>query len=370
MYTRLVDAQRRYSERLVLLPGLGLWFTAVFPLYAPAARAPMPPTDAPHELPSLHAAAALFGDLLGAAPGATAAGEAAAAALAAPGVGAHTVVAAAAAVPWPGVNASRPVNVGLVWSVVKWNARHLDRLLAALHAARAAWAGAWARCAGLVADAAATGAASAPSGASPQLLVCATLISRFPPACAHCGAPPLHLRVVGFSSSDGDTLKAAAFHSWLRRLFAGEFPDGAVAVAFVTNATTPASYYGQLGAMDLIFDSLPFAACNTMQDALALRVPIVSAAHDGEFEPGTGSPLRWRSTIGASILTRLGLSGLAAAGERDLLGKAAHLIANPLLRAAWRVRMADAPDGDLSRVDYADRDAQLVAMLLRTTPSV
>ena len=135
-------------------------------------------------------------------------------------------------------------------------------------------------------------------------------------------------------------------------------------ISFITNATTPWTYYTQLGEADVVFDSLPFSACNTMQDALALRVPVVSAAHDGEFEPGSGTPLRWRSTIGASMLTRVGLSGLAAAGEEELVGKAAHLIANPFLRAAWKLRMEKAPEAELSRAEYASRDAQLVASLL------
>ena len=102
-----------------------------------------------------------------------------------------------------------------------------------------------------------------------------------------------------------------------------------------------------------------------MQDVVALRVPTISAAHDGEYEPGSATPLRWRSTIGASMLTRLGHSGLAAEGESDLVGKTSHLIANPLLRAAWKLRMHETDEGELSRRQYADRDAQLVANLIK-----
>jgi predicted O-linked N-acetylglucosamine transferase (SPINDLY family) len=103
--------------------------------------------------------------------------------------------------------------------------------------------------------------------------------------------------------------------------------------------------------MDVAFDSLPFGACNTMQDLVALRVPTISLAHDGEFEPGTRTRLRWRTTIAASMLTRLGLSGLVALEEGDFFAKASHLLANPWLRAAWRIRMAAAPADDLSRAD-------------------
>jgi hypothetical protein len=369
LFTRLVDAQRRYSERLVLLPGLGLWFTSVFPAYAPPARA-MPALGA-DAVPALHAAAALMGAAMGASPGAD---PAAMPPLAAPlpaGTFLHALRGGAGA-PWRGCSAAAPIRVSLVWSVVKWNARHLDRLLISLHEAQALWARAWSRCALLVAarGGGGSGAAAplpqwAPPGASGEQAaqLCEALLSSFPGA-----APPhLHLRLLAFSTSDGDAVKGAAFRAWVRRTLAAEFPGGHVSIAFITNATTPWTYYTQLGASELAFDSLPFSACNTMQDALALRVPIVSAAHDGEFEPGSATPLRWRSTIGASMLTRVGLSGLVAEGEADLVGKAAHLIANPFLRAAWKLRMDDAPEGELYRSEYASRDAQLVASLVKRT---
>ncbi len=138
------------------------------------------------------------------------------------------------------------------------------------------------------------------------------LSSLAPPHARPRPAPPgspLFIRLGAFSTSDGDALKGAAFRAWARRALRAEFSDGSVSAAFVTNATTPGAYYARLGAAALAFDSLPFAACNTLQDVLALRVPLVSAAHDGEFEPGSASPLRWRSAIGAAMLTRVGLSG-------------------------------------------------------------
>jgi hypothetical protein len=363
LFTRLVDAQRRYSERLVLLPGLGLWFTSVFPAYAPPCRV-MPNVSAPGALPALHAAAAVMGGALGAAPGAH---PAAAVPRAAPlPEGAFlAALRAAAGWPWRGATPLNPIRVALVWSVVKWNARHLDRLLIALHEAQALWARAWTRCAVLAAGGGGSGGAPpawAPAGEGAHAApLCDALLASFPGA-----APPhLHLRLLAFSTSDGDAVKGAAFRAWVRRTLAAEFPGGHVAITFITNATTPWTYYTQLGASELAFDSLPFSACNTMQDALALRVPIVSAAHDGEFEPGSATPLRWRSTIGASMLTRVGLSGLVAEGEADLVGKAAHLIANPFLRAAWKLRMEDAPEGELYRNEYASRDAQLVAAMVK-----
>jgi hypothetical protein len=375
LFTRLVDAQRRYSERLVLLPGIGMWFTATFPVFAPAARIPLPEVTMPGAREALAVGAALFGELLGAAPGAESAGavalEEVAKWAAASGARAsdsdalaRAVAAAAAAAPWPGASGDDPLEVALVWSVVKWNSKQLDRLLVALHEAQVRWKRAWAHCAQRVAAAAARGtAASDPPTAAATDLVCATLVRAFPRA-----PGTLHARLVAFSTSDGDALKGAAFRVWLRRLLASDFPDGSVRATFVTNATTPATYYGRLGRVALAFDSLPFAACNTLQDVLALRVPLVSAAHDDEFEAGIeaakGSPLRWRSTIGASMLTRVGLSGLAAAGTEDLGGKAAHLIANPLLRAAWRLRMAEVDDGELSKGLYADRDAQIVSAVV------
>ncbi len=59
------------------------------------------------------------------------------------------------------------------------------------------------------------------------------------------------------------------------------------------------------------------------------------------------------------------MRSLAAAGPEDLGGKAAHMIANPALRAAWRLRMDGADEGELSRAAHADRDAQIVSALLK-----
>ena len=374
LFTRLVDAQRRYSERLVLLPGIGMWFTATFPIFAPAARSPLPDVSMPGGREALAVGAALFGELLGAAPGAASASAVVAEETAkwATATGAvidrnalaRAVATVAAAVPWPGATSDDPLEIALVWSVVKWNSKQLDRLLVALHEAQARWSRAWAQCAKRVASAASRGAPATDTITSAATdLLCATLVRSFPHA-----PGTLHARLVAFSTSDGDALKGVAFRVWLRRLLASDFPDGSVRATFVTNATTPASYYGRLGRTSLAFDSLPFAACNTLQDVLALRVPLVSAAHDDEFEAGIeaakGSPLRWRSTIGASMLTRVGLSGLAAVGTEDLGGKAAHLIANPLLRSAWRLRMAEVDEGELSKGQYADRDAQIVSAVV------
>ena len=447
LYTRLIDAQRRYSERLLLLPGLGLWFTHVFPSYAPPLRKMPTLASIPQAQRALHFGAGILGYMLGGRTGAVDGSREARGALreavrespppppradaAAPVVGAQELVdsllailnVSLSSVPWPGSTPSDPIEISLVWSVVKWNGRHLDRLLISMHTAQVLWATAWNKCMAVkdsctgggmggsdtqytstlpgemmargmkwwqrsgsgggnavtedmddddddddddaMRQGNSTPAFLAPAAAAAATCaICRKMLEAFP-ARTPTLAPPLFFRIVSFSTSDGDAMKGAAFRAWVRRTLATEFPGGTVSSLFITNATTPGNYYGRLGLTHLAFDSLPFSACNTMQDVVALRVPTVSAAHDGEFEPGSGTPLRWRSSIGASMLTRLGLSGLAAEGEEELIGKASHLIANPLLRAAWKLRMDRADEGELARKEYADRDAQLVAQMLR-----
>ena len=416
LYTRLVDAQRRYSERLVLLPGLGLWFTHVFPAYAPPLRRLPTLGDTPSASRALRLGQGILGYLLGGSVGATDGGLEAQLALR--GVGGNPIDStellsslhallntSLSNIPWPGSSPFDPIEISLVWSVVKWNGRHLDRLLISMHTAQTLWAEAWNKCSAVREMCSTSGAIGGEGKAIMSLplnisrlgfdwweeeggpksakksttaanlvaalatcAVCEAVLAHFPVRTLNPPpylAPPLFIRIVSFSTSDGDAMKGAAFRSWVRRTLVGEFPGGTASSLFITNATTPNQYYGRLGQTHLAFDSLPFSACNTMQDVVALRVPTVSAAHDGEFEPGSGTALRWRSSIGASMLTRLGLSGLAAEGEQELIGKASHLIANPLLRAAWKLRMDGADEGELARKQYADRDAQLVAQMLR-----
>ena len=87
---------------------------------------------------------------------------------------------------------------------------------------------------------------------------------------------------------------------------------------------------------------MKIAGGNTLHDLLALAVPVVSLSHDGLFEDGTATPLRWRSALGASVLTKAGLSGLVALDEAEFAAKFARLAANPYLREAWRRRIAAA----------------------------
>jgi hypothetical protein len=82
-----------------------------------------------------------------------------------------------------------------------------------------------------------------------------------------------------------------------------------------------------------------------MQDFVSLAIPIVGIGtildfdHNNVDDINNSSNIRWRSTIGASILTKLGLTGLVALSEESFLEKSSHLIFNPFLRLVWKRRM-------------------------------
>ena len=477
---RLADAQSRYSERLLLVPGLGLWFSGTFPQVARGEGLARPPPRGA-TLAQLVAAARDFSRLAGlledggggdGGDGGDGDGD---------GVGdgggdgigggSDNHAAALGAVEWRGVgvrvraaadavNASgsaanddvdddegatsawrtdaggdyagdgpaAPLRAALVWSLVKWNSAHLERTLRAVEAAQRAWARARRACVADAAAAAATSGAGAGAGAelpssplpaaarlpAPQRALCESLLRASggmrAPQQQQQPPPPLRFELVALVSMDAlDPLRELAVGAALRRLIEPRFADGSVRLRLVTDASTPRGYLARLAACDAALDAQPFAACNTMQDLLTLAVPAASLAHDGAFEggegwataqgpwdgdggegggrggraepeqrgrglgaeaeaaPGPRTPLRWRSGIGAALLTRAGLSGLVALSARELRAKSAALLANPFLRAAWRARMAAAEwRAALEMDDEAARDAGAVAALVES----
>ena len=232
-----------------------------------------------------------------------------------------------------GSSPERPLVVGLSWSNPKWNLRHLRRVLSAVSAAQRRFSLQWHRCDDLRA-AGLLFAANASAGAAGGDSVCARLLHGAP-------APALHVALLAFTPMDG--LRAAALQALLGRLLAAEAPPsarGSLALRHVFRVAHMGEYLAGLAASDVVLDAQPFAGGNTLHDALALALPVVSLAHDGELEPGTRTPLRWRSALGASILTVAGLSGLVALDEAAFDDKFARLAANPYLREAWRARIA------------------------------
>jgi hypothetical protein len=395
---RLQDAQARYSERLLLLPGLGLWFTGTFPAYAVALKRPTPPLSA---LPGLaHAARAWarledYGEAGFRAARARDAGD---------GEGdkgdeGEDESSPPSFRPPPDLvragTPSRPLRVALVWSLVKWNAPHLQRVLRAVRGAQARFARAWRACRSVTTTADAGRPPPPGSGSdAAAATLCAAVLAAHP-------TPALHVRLVAFTNMDEaeDPLQYVAVTALLRSLVergddAGEVDEnnggggggGAhTTLEVIADAETPEAFYGHLAGTDVAVDSQPFSACNTMQDLLALAIPTVSLAHDGVFERRAGpegdaatktnnnnntttttTPLRWRSSIGACMLTKAGLTGLVALDEGEFYAKTATLLSNHALRAAWRARMDVAEEWkrvmDPAR---AERDARHVAAAVR-----
>jgi hypothetical protein len=365
---RLVDAQARYSERLVLVPGIGMGLTDLVTRVALPLR--RRPTPHPSRTILLDGAAALSAFLSEAAPR-------------------HALARRLARVPFvdggaglafAGASPSHPLTLALSWSNPKHNARHFGRVLDCIAAAHLLYRRMWTRC---VDDHVLRGS-----------FVCASLLRRADEgeSGGWKGEPAgLHVRLLLFTPMDA--LRSVGLQAILQRQIRAHpvLADAPpVIIEHVSRTNGMADYLGRLADADLALDAQPFAGGNTMQDLLALAVPVLSLAHDGDFgdagrnsssssTSGNGapppSPLRWRSGLGAGILTKLGLSGLVAVEEDELRGKFAALVCNPLLRAAWRERLeglgdsvategvdAPSPHGILSEGDGRAYAAAMLAL--------
>lgn len=350
--SRLLDAQARYSERLVLVPGIGMGLTDLVTTAGVQYRPVLPSIDVlPLEqlqwmsraVSSLAASAApsegqaramlrgherhptAMDTLLGVAAGANSSDDGARAG--------HNFG-------WKGSSPTDPLIIAVSWSNPKWQYRHAHRLMRCVAVAQAAFRLLWHRC---------------ELSHLRNLPICADLHERI-------SSPVLHVRLDIFTPMDA--LRSLAFRAVLGRMINATttLHPGSVSINHVRSTSSLSEYLRLLSAAHVAVDSQPFAGGNTMQDMLSVGLPMVSLAHDGENEPahrgptpgstledggsadsrvGAPTPLRWRSALGSSILTKLGLSGLVALDEDDLFSKVAALAVNPFLRALWSGRIVN-----------------------------
>jgi predicted O-linked N-acetylglucosamine transferase (SPINDLY family) len=94
---------------------------------------------------------------------------------------------------------------------------------------------------------------------------------------------------------------------------------------------------------DLLVDSAPFGACNTLLDALVCGVPAV--VWEGE---------RWNSRIGAAMLRRLGLEEFIVKNEQQFVDAAAALAADEGKYLSAVRRFRSAPLERLFQTDEAE----------------
>lgn len=393
---RLVDAQERYRENLLLFPGLGLWFTDNT---SGLKQFKKPFAISANLVPTAAALSHVWGRLLDDRVSVV-----------------HTtsdfdwinfpgsvlnIADVFSKLPFPGavsrindtsslhsypIQSNNPVHLGLVWSVVKWNAAHFDRVIVSVREAQLRFKKAWEKCHNLLVRSNDLPEYELESiRKSPRFLVCAEMLQRYPPiivsddvfsgpkvddlgrpivaepsTSVRTLVPTLVFRLTSFTSDNANGIEMESSVMRVNRILRNAFPDGSVTMRFQSTLNTLDSYYTALSQVDVIIDSLPFSACNTMQDALTLGIPIVTGTHDNEYESGTSSPMRWRSSIGGSILSNVGLSGLVALDDEEFVDKTSHMLANPFLREFYRHAMANSPTSDISHTYYPYRDSLLL----------
>ena len=329
----LLLARRRYSEALLLVPGLGISFTPTFPAIARSYRAPLPFPEI--NLVSLIFLAKDFQSLTSGKEGKRQLRDL---------IGAEQGLAESSKVVYRGTKCA-PVRVALVYSLVKWNSPHLDRLFEIIYRAKRLYKEALTTCS----EQQTTG-------------VCAGFIN----AARECSSDAafidtrLYVSLTAFTAIDTDAgpLKLLAVNALLSRLVSERFSDGSVSFSLLHNASQPVTYLGALSKSDVAIDSSPFGACNAMQDFLSLAIPISGIGtvldlddngSDDVNKSNNDLPdrhLRWRSTIGASMQTKLGLTGLVSLSEEAFYYKSSHLLFNPFLRLVWQRRMHANDDAD------------------------
>lgn len=354
---RLIDAQKRYTERLFLLPGLGLWFTDMFPTMGEKVKVHPFSETLPHS-PVMSLAkvwknlAELPFDRIVPSSLST--------------IDTITGIMNTTVIPFYGNSHDNPVRIGLVWSLVKWNAVHVQKLRLLLHGIQSKFYYLWNKCTIWLKS---SSSSSLKSSVSTLLsTVCSLLKKKFP-------QPYLYLRIHAFTHMNifQEGLQTLAAMRTIHTLVISEFlanatiyPSTYVELTFEYNASEAHNYMKRLSTMHILIDSLPFSACNTMQDALSLGIPIVGLHHDNVFEPSTISPIRWRSSIGACMLTKAGLTGLVALNEDEWYHKNIQLITNPFLHYLWKVRMEQ--NDDWKRImdkERSERDAAWIRSLVQ-----
>ena len=318
LFQRLIDAQKRYTEQLVLAPGIGMGLTSLATNVGGRVRREIP-SYSPLELERLKKAAIAV-DNIG--------DDKTTDSLCLSGISSE----------W----STAPLQIGITWSNPKWNQEHLQRLFSSLRFAQQRYSQMRMRCLNLRHH-------QRRSVKLTPCSLCERLLAQ--------GGDVLQFKLLLFVPMDG--LRAAAMQALLTRQVEASVPF--TTISHVFNAGHMGEYLSALGESDLGFDSQPFSGGNTLHDFLSLSVPVVSLSHDGQLDNGTITPLRWRSALGASILTISRLTGLVAIDDHEQMMKFAKLATNPFLRDLWRIRIAEVVPHDAIQSSW---DAKCYAKMI------
>jgi hypothetical protein len=320
-------ARKRYSEAILFVPGLGMTFTSTFPAIAQSYRTPL--SFSSIKMPSLISLAQEFRSI------AVGGGQV----IPSNVTGIENLMDLENSTLFYRGTRCFPIRVALVWSLVKWNSPHLERLFEIILRAKKLWRDALIACSEHYSSGVCLGLINAARSCSNDTNVIDTR---------------LYVSLTAFTAIDTDAgpLKLLAVNALLSRLVSERFSDGTVTFRLLHNASQPISYLGALSSSDVAIDSSPFGACNAMQDFLSLGIPIsglgvvLDRDDNGDstkniFKDALAAEdrLRWRSTIGGSMQTKLGLTGLVALSEVAFYQKSSHLLFNPFLRLVWKRRM-------------------------------
>jgi hypothetical protein len=360
---RLQSAKNRFSESLLLVPGLGISFTPTFPAIANTFRTIAPLSHI--SIVTLIKSATLMQSL-------------------ASGVQERkSLTNNTKNIKYKhlsGLDSSffrgtrcAPIKIALVWSLVKWNLNHLNRLFEILLRAKDLWKHSILNC-----------KQETGKMLNENKQICTLLLQAIKECTSITSSSTtsstidsldtnLYIHLTAFTAidTDGGLLKRLAVETLISRRVHEKFKDDTVSFKLISNASQPITYLGALSQSDVAIDSSPFAACNAMQDFVSLAIPIAGIGtvldfdHNDVDEINSSSNIRWRSTIGASMLTKLGLTGLVALSEEAFLEKSSHLIFNPFLRLVWKRRMSTS-DGNLL-VQGAEIISNEIASLIITS---
>jgi hypothetical protein len=304
LWQRLVDAQKRYTEQLVLAPGIGMGLTSVVTTVGQKVRRQVPKLSVMAIEQLTKAAHALH----------TIGTDALIESLCETGFESDWSI---------GSTTETPLKVALTWSNPKWNQEHLQRLFSSLRLAQKRHSQMYLRCLTMKYQ------LEKKNLQMPPCSLCQKMLSQ--------SSHALYIQLLLFVPMDG--LRASAMQLLLTRQIEESVPY--TSIKHIFNAGHMGEYLRALGESDIGFDSQPFSGGNTLHDFLALSIPVLSLSHDGRFDNGTSTPLRWRSALGASILTVSKLSGLVAIDDQEQALKFSILATNPYLRDLWRIRISN-----------------------------
>ena len=331
-------ARARYSERLLLVNGVGYAFTdiverigASLDATADAQTVARAAAAAALSPARLHALSTNLADtlIIGRNVGSSSPSPSTARDAEPFAVSAQELV----ALPWRGAAQSLPLRVALSWSNPKWSEDSFARALSAIRAAALAWRELHSVCAQR--SMRAFPLCAALDGVSKGRLV------------GTAGKAVFYVSLRVFVPSGKRGLRPASVWSLLSRRLARVFPPDAdaplasVELELVSETSSLGDYLSRLRASDIAVDGLPFSAGVTVQDMAAARVPLLTLSR---MQRGAGADeLAWRSVLGGNVLGALGLHGLVALDVASFNGKFAALAVDPWLREAWARAVAAAP---------------------------